>query len=315
MSLVVVGSVAFDSVATPFGERERMLGGSATHFSLAASFFTQVRVVGIVGEDFGDEETDVLTRRGIDTEDLERVAGGSTFFWRGRYDFDLNTAQTLDTQLNVFADFQPKLSEGSRTGGTLFLGNIQPGLQSAVRSEYEGGGLVGLDSMNLWIDTRRDALIDAIRTVDAVLLNDAEVRALTGEPNTVRAARKLRQLGPRFVVVKRGEYGAALFGEEGFFGMPGYPLETVVDPTGAGDSFAGGFFGYLEGHGDGELSQAVLRRAMAVGSVMASFNVEGFGTERVQALTDADIRQRFNDFKSMMSVESLELASALRSDL
>jgi sugar/nucleoside kinase (ribokinase family) len=315
MSVVVVGSVAFDSVATPFGERERMLGGSATHFSLAASFFTQVRVVGIVGEDFGDEETDVLTRRGIDTEDLERVAGGSTFFWRGRYDFDLNTAQTLDTQLNVFADFQPKLSEGSRTAGTLFLGNIQPGLQSAVRSEYEGGGLVGLDSMNLWIDTQRDALIDAIRTVDAVLLNDAEVRSLTGDPNTVRAARKLRELGPRFVVVKRGEYGAALFGEEGFFGMPGYPLETVVDPTGAGDSFAGGFFGYLEGHGDGELSQAVLRRAMAVGSVMASFNVEGFGTERVQALTDADIRQRFDEFKSMMSVESLQLASALRSDL
>jgi sugar/nucleoside kinase (ribokinase family) len=315
MSLVVVGSVAFDSVATPFGERERMLGGSATHFSLAASFFTQVRVVGIVGEDFGDEEVAVLTRRGIDTEDLERVAGGSTFFWRGRYDFDLNAAQTLDTQLNVFAGFQPKLSEGSRKASALFLGNIQPGLQSAVRSEYEGGGLVGLDSMNLWIDTQRGALIDAIRTVDAVLLNDAEVRSLTEEPNTVRAARKLRELGPRFVVVKRGEYGAALFGEEGFFGMPGYPLETVVDPTGAGDSFAGGFFGYLEGHGGGELSQAVLRRAMAVGSVMASFNVEGFGTERVEALTDADIRQRFDDFKSMMSVESLQLASALRSDL
>src|SRR2546421_2342300 len=315
MSVVVVGSVAFDSVATPFVERQRMLGGSATHFSLAASFFTQVRVVGIVGEDFGDQETAVLTRRGIDTEDLERVAGGSTFFWRGRYDFDLNTAHTLDTQLNVFADFQPKLSEGSKAAGALFLGNIQPGLQSAVRAEYGGGGLVGLDSMNLWIDTQRDALLDAIRTVDAVLLNDAEVRSLTGEPNTVRAARKLRELAPRFVVVKRGEYGAALFGEEGCFGMPGYPLETVVDPTGAGDSFAGGFFGYLEGHGDGELSQAVLRRAMAVGSVMASFNVEGFGTGRVQALTDADIRQRFNDFKSMMIVHSLELASALRSDL
>jgi sugar/nucleoside kinase (ribokinase family) len=314
MSVVVVGSVAFDSVVTPFGERERMLGGSATHFSLAASFFTDVRVVGIVGEDFGEEEAEVLTRRGIDTEELERVTG-STFFWRGRYDFDLNTAQTLDTQLNVFAGFQPKLSEESKAAGALFLGNIQPALQSAVRAEYGDGGLVGLDSMNLWIDTQRDALLDAIRTVDAVLLNDAEVRSLTGEPNTVRAARKLRELGPRFVVVKRGEYGAALFGEEGFFGMPGYPLETVVDPTGAGDSFAGGFFGYLEGHGEGELSQAVLRRAMAVGSVMASFNVEGFGTERVQALTDADIRQRFDDFKSMMSVESLELASALRRDL
>jgi sugar/nucleoside kinase (ribokinase family) len=315
MSLVVVGSVAFDSVATPFGERERMLGGSATHFSLAASFFTKVRVVGIVGDDFGDEQTEVLTRRGIETEDLERVAGGSTFFWRGRYDFDINTAHTLDTQLNVFADFRPKLSEASKEAGALFLGNIQPDLQSAVRSEYNGTGLVGLDSMNLWIETQRDALLDAIRTVDAVLLNDAEVRALTGEPNTVRAARRLRELGPRFIVVKRGEYGAALFGEDGFFGMPGYPLETVVDPTGAGDSFAGGFFGYLEGHGDGQLTQPVLRRAMAVGSVMASFNVEGFGTERVQALTEADIRQRFDDFKAMMSVEALELASALRTDL
>jgi sugar/nucleoside kinase (ribokinase family) len=314
MSLVVVGSVAFDSVATPFGERERMLGGSATHFSLAARFFTRVRVVGIVGEDFGEEQESVLTSRGIDTEDLERVAGGSTFFWRGRYDYDLNTAHTLDTQLNVFAGFQPKLSEGSKTAGALFLGNIQPDLQSAVRSEYGDGGLVGLDSMNLWIETQRDALVEAIRTVDAVLLNDAEVRSLTGEPNTPRAARKLRELGPRFVVVKRGEYGAALFGDEGFFGMPGYPLETVIDPTGAGDSFAGGFFGYLEGHGGGELTQAVLRRAMAVGSVMASFNVEGFGTERVEALTDADIRQRFDDFKSMMSIDALELASALRPD-
>lgn len=292
-----------------------MLGGSATHFSLAASFFTKVRVVGIVGDDFGDEQTAVLTSRGIDTEDLERVPGGSTFFWRGRYDFDLNTAHTLDTQLNVFADFQPALSEASKAAGALFLGNIQPGLQSTVRSEYNGGGLVGLDSMNLWIDTQRDALIDAIRTVDAVLLNDAEMRALTGEPNTVRAARHLRGLGPRFVVVKRGEYGAALFCDEGFFGMPGYPLETVVDPTGAGDSFAGGFFGYLEGHGNGEHTQTTLRRAMAVGSVMASFNVEGFGTERVQALTEADIRQRFDEFKSMMSVEALDLASALRSDL
>ncbi|HYR64452.1 MAG TPA: PfkB family carbohydrate kinase [Actinomycetota bacterium] len=323
MSLVVVGSVAFDSVATPFGERERMLGGSATHFALAASFFTQVSVVGVVGDDFTDEHATVLTRRGIRIDDLEHVEGGTTFFWRGRYDFDLNTAHTLDTQLNVFADFQPRLSDASKAAGTLFLGNIQPGLQAAVRSEYANGGpdgradpgLVGLDSMNLWIDTQRDALLDVVATVDALLLNDAEVRALTREPNTVRAARRLRDLGPRFVVVKRGEYGAALFGEDGFVGMPGYPLETVVDPTGAGDSFAGGFFGYLAGHGGGDLAEGVLRRAMAVGSVMASFNVEGFGTERVQALTESDIRQRFDDFKSMMSVESLHLASALRTDL
>lgn len=311
MPLTVVGSVAFDAVQTPFGERDRMLGGSATHFALAASFFSQVRVVGVVGEDFGDEHVEVLHRRGINTEDLERVEGGRTFFWRGRYDYDVNTAHTLDTQLNVFAEFVPKPSQGSRDAQVLFLGNIQPGLQVAVRRQCTAR-LVGLDSMNLWIDTQREALLEAIGTVDAVLLNDAEVRALTREPNTVRAARKLRDLGPRFVVVKRGEYGAALFSESGFFAMPGYPLETVIDPTGAGDSFAGGFFGYLEGHGQGDLSPAVLRRAMAVGSVMASFNVEGFGTERVRDLTEAEIRERFDDFKAMMSVEALELAETLR---
>jgi sugar/nucleoside kinase (ribokinase family) len=311
MTLAVVGSVAFDSVLTPFGERECMLGGSATHFSLAASFFTRVRVVGVVGEDFGDDQLAVFHRRGIDTEDLERVTGGRTFFWRGRYDFDLNTAHTLDTQLNVFADFAPKPSPASREAGMLFLGNIQPGLQAAVRKECTGARFVGLDSMNLWIDTQRDALIEAIRTVDAVLLNDAEVRALMQEPNTVAAARRLSKLGPRFIVVKRGEYGAALFGPSGFFAMPGFPLETVIDPTGAGDSFAGGFFGYLDGHG-GDLSDAALRRAMAVGSVMASFNVEGFGTERVQDLTEGEIRERFAAFKTMMSVEALDLAETLR---
>jgi sugar/nucleoside kinase (ribokinase family) len=312
MTLAVVGSVAFDSVRTPFGERDRMLGGSATHFSLAASFFTQVRMVGIVGNDFGEEHVAMLEARDIDTTDIERVEGGKTFFWRGRYDYDMNTAHTLETQLNVFAGFVPKPSPASREAEMLFLGNIQPGLQSAVRQECTGARLVGLDSMNLWIDTQRDALIEAIGTVDALLLNDAEVRALTREANTVRAARKLQELGPRIIVVKRGEYGAALFGEQGFFALPGYPLETVIDPTGAGDSFAGGFFGYLDGHSNGELSDTVLRRAMAIGSVMASFNVEGFGTERVQALTDKEIRHRFEAFKAMLSVEALELAASLR---
>ncbi|HEU5004328.1 MAG TPA: PfkB family carbohydrate kinase [Actinomycetota bacterium] len=309
MALTVVGSVAFDAVTTPFGSRERMLGGSATHFSLAASFFAPVRLVGVVGDDFGDEHIAVLTARGVNLDDLERVPG-KTFFWEGVYGDDLNTVDTLATDLNVFADFSPKLSPGSREAGTLFLGNIHPGLQAAVRAE-SGAGLVGLDSMKLWIDTQRDELLEVASRVDALLLNDSEVRALTGEPNTVRAAARLREVGPRFVVVKRGEYGAALFSDEGFFGMPGYPLETVLDPTGAGDSFAGGFFGYLAGQA-GELSATELRRAMAVGSVMASFNVEGFGTERVQALTEAEIRQRFDDFKAMMSVEALELWSALR---
>lgn len=305
MTLAVVGSVAFDAVETPFGERDRMLGGSATHFSLAASFYTSVRIVGVVGDDFGPDQVAVLERRSIDTEDLERVTG-KTFFWRGRYDYDVNVAHTLDTQLNVFADFVPKPSPASRDAETLFLGNIQPGLQAAVRRECTGATLAGIDSMNLWIDTQREALLEAISTVDAVLFNDAEVRSLTREPNTVAAARKLSELGPRFVVVKRGEYGAALFSEHGFFAIPGYPLETVVDPTGAGDSFAGGFFGYLDGHGQ-DLSDASLRRAMAVGSVMASFNVEGFGTERVAALTGAEIRDRFAAFKAMMNVAELEL--------
>lgn len=312
MTLVVVGSVAFDSVQTPFGERDRMLGGSATHFSLAASFFAPVRIVGVVGDDFGPGQLGILQDRGINTDDLERVEGGQTFFWRGRYDFDLNIAHTLDTQLNVFADFQPKPSPESRDAEVLFLGNIQPDLQSAVREQCTGAKLVGLDSMNLWIDIQRDALLAAIAKVDALLLNDAEVRALTGEANTVKAAAALRALGPRYIVVKRGEYGAALFSDHGFFGMPGFPLETVIDPTGAGDSFAGGFFGYLAGHGAGELTANTLRQAMAIGSVMASFNVEGFGTERVQALTEAEIRQRFDDFKAMMSVEALQLADALR---
>lgn len=309
MALTVVGSVAFDAVTTPFGSRERMLGGSATHFSLAASFFAPVRLVGVVGDDFGDEHVEVLARRGINLDDLERVPG-KTFFWKGVYGDDLNTVETLATDLNVFADFAPKLSEASRAAGTLFLGNIHPGLQAAVRAD-SAAGLVGLDSMKLWIDTQRTELLEVASRVDALLLNDSEVRALTGEPNTVRAAARLREVGPRFVVVKRGEYGAALFSDDGFFGMPGYPLETVLDPTGAGDSFAGGFFGYLAGQAS-ELTATELRRAMAVGSVMASFNVEGFGTERVQALTEAEIRERFDAFKSMMSVEALELAEALR---
>jgi len=247
MSLLAVGSIAFDAVRTPFGERARMLGGSAVHFALAASFFTEVSVVGPVGDDFGDAEYDVLTTRGVRTDDIEHVDGGKTFFWRGHYDYDLNVAHTDDTQLNVFGDFEPKLSEGSRRAEMLFLGNIQPQLQSEVREACESAELVALDSMNLWIETERDALLDVIARVDCLLLNDAEIRMLTGEPNLPRAARSVMEMGPRAVVAKRGEYGAALFTEDGFFAIPGYLLEDVRDPTGAGDSFAGGFLGYLDG--------------------------------------------------------------------
>ena len=300
MSLVVVGSIAFDAVKTPFGERDRMLGGSAVHFSLAASFFTEVRVVGPVGDDFGDDAYAVLHGRGVNTEDIERVEGGNTFFWRGRYDFDLNTAHTEDTQLGVFGEFQPKLSEDSRQAGTLFLANIQPDLQREVREQCEGAQFAGLDSMNLWIDTARDSLVRSIGLVDLVFLNDAEIRMLTEEPNLVRAARKVMEMGPRVVIAKQGEYGAALFTEDGFFSIPAYPLETVRDPTGAGDSFAGGFMGYLANAGaDATRDDDELRRAMTYGSVMASFNVEDFGTERVSRLAEDEIGERYEAFRAM----------------
>jgi cytidine kinase len=302
MSLTVVGSIAFDSVRTPFGERERMLGGSAVHFALAASFFTDVHVVGPVGDDFGSEHTELLESRGIDTGDIERVPGGETFFWRGHYEHDLNVAHTDDTRLGVFADFEPKLSESSSAADMLFLGNIQPELQRRVRAQCEAARFAALDSMNLWIDTARDALVAAIGEVDCAILNDAEIRMLTGEPNLARAARALMAMGPSAVVVKRGEYGAALFTADGFFGIPGVPLEDVQDPTGAGDSFAGGFLGYLDGHG-GERSDEELRRAMAYGTVLASFNVERFGTERVRELSADEIETRFEELLAITRFE------------
>jgi sugar/nucleoside kinase (ribokinase family) len=307
MALTVVGSIAFDSVRTPFGERERMLGGSAVHFSLAASFFTEVRVVGPVGDDFGDEELGVLDQRKVITDDIERVSGGKTFFWQGHYEYDMNLAHTDDTQLNVFGDFDPKLSPASRQSQMLFLGNIQPELQRKVRAACREAEFTGLDSMNLWIETARDSLVAAIGEVDCVLLNDAEIRELTGQPNLARAARALMEMGPSVVVAKRGEYGAALFTHQEFFAIPGYLLEDVRDPTGAGDSFAGGFLGYLDSRraaGDPVLDHAVLRQAMAYGSVLASFNVEDFGTERVQSLTRDEIDERLRDFKRITQFEA-----------
>jgi len=292
MSLTVVGSIAFDSVITPFGTRERMLGGSAVHFALAASFFDAVHVVGPVGDDFGAEEYAILERRGVETEDIERVDGGRTFFWRGEYGWDLNDRRTLDTELNVFADFEPKLSQASRRADVVFLANIQPELQRRVRQQCAGARFVALDSMNLWIETARESLIETIAGVDCVLLNDAELRHLTREPNFVRAARQVRDWGPRVIVAKQGEYGAAMFTDEGFFGLPAYPLETVVDPTGAGDCFAGAFMGYIAAHRGEEIGHGLLARAMAYGTALASFNVEEFGTERVVRLTAEEIGER-----------------------
>jgi sugar/nucleoside kinase (ribokinase family) len=305
MSLTAVGSIAFDSVRTPFGERERMLGGSAVHFALAATFFTEVRIVGPVGDDFGEAEIRVLEEREVSTGDIERVKGGQTFFWRGHYEYDMNIAHTDETRLNVFADFDPKLSDASREADLLFLGNIDPELQSRVRASCRGA-FAALDSMNFWLDSAREALTKAIAEADCLLLNDAELRELTGEPNLARAARAAMELGPGVVVAKRGEYGAALFSRDEFFAIPGYLLEDVRDPTGAGDSFAGGFLGYIDSRraaGDSVLNPTVLRRAMAYGSVLASFNVEDFGTERVQALSREEIEDRLRDFRRITHFE------------
>jgi sugar/nucleoside kinase (ribokinase family) len=303
MSVTVVGSIAFDAVKTPWGERERMLGGSAVHFALAASFFDDVHVVGPVGDDFGRAEYEVLRARGIDTSDIERVAGGKTFFWAGEYEHNLNVRRTLDTQLNVFGDFAPKLSEASRSADVLFLANIQPDLQREVREQCEGARFVAMDSMNLWIETARDSLLATIRGVDCVMLNDDELRMLTERPSLIAAAKEVLALGPRVVVAKLGEYGAALVSEEGFFALPAFPLETVLDPTGAGDSFAGGFVGYLAAHPDEEPAGRLLRRAMAYGTAIASYNVEEFGTERVQRLTREEIVERVSDLARITHFE------------
>jgi sugar/nucleoside kinase (ribokinase family) len=307
MALTVVGSIAFDSVKTPFGARDRMLGGAAVHFSLAASFFTEVRPVGPVGDDFGATEFEILEERGVIVEDIERVAGGQSFFWRGRYEYDLNVAHTEDTQLGVFGEFAPKLSAEAEAADMLFLANIQPDLQRQVRAQCGSARFSALDSMNLWIDTTKDSLLAAIAEVDCLILNDAEIRQLTGEPNLARGARSVMAHGPRAVVAKQGEYGAALFTEESFFALPGFPLEDVRDPTGAGDSFAGGFLGYLDGH-DGDLDEGTLRRAMGYGTVLASFNVEQFGTERVASLTREEIDERFHQLHGMTQFEPLPAA-------
>jgi sugar/nucleoside kinase (ribokinase family) len=299
MSVTVVGSIAFDAVKTPFGTRDRMLGGSAVHFALAASFFDTVHVVGPVGDDFGEREYDVLRSRSVVTEGIEHVPGGRTFFWRGEYGWDLNERDTLDTQLGVFADFEPKLSDASRSAEVVFLANIQPELQRRVREQCRQARFVALDSMNLWIETARESLIETISEVDCLMLNDAELRELTREPNLVRAARQVREWGPRVVVAKQGRYGAAMITEEGFFALPAFPLETVVDPTGAGDSFAGGFMGYVAAHSSGESDHGLLTRAMAYGTALGSFNVEEFGVERITRLTSEEISDRVTELQQI----------------
>jgi sugar/nucleoside kinase (ribokinase family) len=300
MSLVVVGSVALDAVTTPFGVRERSLGGAATHFSVAASFFTDVSVVAVVGDDFTEDDSAVFRERNINTENLQRIAGGKTFRWVGEYGFDLNTAKTLDTELNVFADFVPKLSAEAKRSPFLFLANIQPTLQREVREQVDAR-FVAMDTMNYWIERTREDLLKTIATVDALIINDAEARELAGEANLIRAARKILELGPKMLVVKRGEFGAAFFTRTAYFATTAFPLESVCDPTGAGDSFAGGFMGYLS-QAD-RIDDETLRRAIVYGSVMASFNVEEFSCDRLRRLTPEEIRARFLEFKSFTHFE------------
>jgi sugar/nucleoside kinase (ribokinase family) len=299
MSLVVVGSVAYDGVETPHGRVERMLGGACTYISLAASYFTKTAIVAVVGEDFCETDEQLLAGRGIDLSGLERVPG-KTFFWSGVYSRDMNERTTLRTDLNVFAGFNPKLPEHYRTHPYLFLGNIQPSLQRSVRAQMDGVRLVGGDTMNYWIGEARHELLAALKEWDFLLINDAEARQLSGHYNLRRAAEAILDMGPHTLIVKRGEYGAVLFRRDGHFIAPGYMLDNVFDPTGAGDSFAGGFFGYLAGNGVDLRERAdarELRRAVIYGSVMGSFCCERFGVERFRTLTRAEIDGRFEEFQ------------------
>jgi sugar/nucleoside kinase (ribokinase family) len=313
MSILVVGSVAFDSIETPHGTVDHCLGGAATYFALAASNFTQVRVIAVVGEDFTPQNEMVLTSRGIDTQGIER-APGLSFHWTGSYSGNMNEAKTLGTDLNVFAEFEPKIPGAYAESEYLFLANIDPVLQSRVRSQMPNVCMVCGDTMNYWIADHADNLAKVLRDLDVLLINDGEARMLAGENNLVRAAEKVLSMGPKTLVVKHGEYGAtAFFGDRSFVGAtsisvpfraPALPIAEVVDPTGAGDSFAGGFYGYLASQP--ELTPAVFRSAMFYGGVMGSFAVERFGTERLQSITREEIEARFRLFRQISHLEDAQ---------
>ncbi len=300
MSIVVVGSVAYDGVETPHGKVERMLGGSCTYIALSASYFSPVKIVGVVGDDFAQEDTDLLASRGVDLAGLERTPG-KTFFWKGVYSADMNDRETLVTDLNVFEHFDPKLPDAYKDAEYLFLGNIQPTLQRNVRAQMTKPRITGGDTMNLWINIAREELLQTLKGWDFLLINDGEARLLSGENNLRKAARVIQEMGPNTVVIKRGEYGAMLFRGDDYFIVPGYLLEEVFDPTGAGDCFAGGFNGYLAQQGidlgQGHIDRRELSRAVIYGSVMGSFCCERFGVDRFRTLTRAEIDGRFQEFK------------------
>ena len=302
--VLTVGSVAFDSIRTPFGEVSRVVGGAATFFSVAASFFSDVRLVAVVGEDFGERHMQVFGGRRIDLEGLQRVPG-DTFRWKGEYKLDLNTRETIYTHLNVFEDFSPRVPERFRSTPVVFLANIHPALQLEVLDQIESPRFVALDTMNYWIDGTPAELGRVLRRVDAVVINDEEARQLSGKANLVKAAREIRAMGPRRVIIKRGEHGVLMTRGDDFFAAPGLPLEEVCDPTGAGDTFAGGFVGYLAAADD--LSDDAVTRAAICGSAMASLSVEDFGLGRLLSLTDEDIRARFDAFRRLTHFDGLEL--------
>ncbi len=302
MSILVVGSVAFDTVETPFGRAEKVLGGSASFFALAASFFAPVSLVGVVGEDFGEKQLEAFRRRQVDLAGLERMPG-KTFHWQGKYSYDLNSRDTICTDLNVFEFFKPKIPAAYRKSEFVFLGNIDPVLQRDVLEQVDQPRLVACDTMNFWISGKPDELKKTLARVDVLLINDAEARQLSGEWNMVKAARAIRALGPRTLVIKKGEHGVLMFSDEGSFAAPAYPLEEVFDPTGAGDTFAGGFLGYLA-HADA-LNEPSLRKAVIMGSTLASFCVEAFSLDRLVRLTRPEIDDRYRLFKKLTHFDTI----------
>ncbi len=307
MSILVVGSVAYDSVETPFGKEERILGGSATYFSTSASFFSDVNLVAVVGEDFAQEHVDFLSSRAIDLRGLTRVPG-ETFHWKGRYGYDLNEAQTLETHLNVFESFRPQIPAEYTAADYLFLANIDPELQMEVLSQVSRPRVVACDTMNFWIASKPEALRKIIERVDIFIINEGEARQLSGEPNLVKAARRILDMGVKTLIIKRGEYGVLMFNGASVFAAPAYPLEEVFDPTGAGDTFAGGFMGYLANTGD--VSEEGIRQAIIFGSVMASFNVEDFSLNRLKRLDYGEIEERVRYFKAMTHFQGLPAAGS-----
>jgi sugar/nucleoside kinase (ribokinase family) len=302
MSIVVVGSIALDTIETPFGKRDDVLGGSCTHFSYSASFFHPVSIVGVVGKDFPSEHIELLKARGINTAGLQ-VLDGETFRWSGSYEYDMDEATTHSTCLNVFEHFRPVLPKAYRDADYLFLANIDPELQLNVLAQMRRPKLVACDTMNLWLNTKRDTVAELFGKVDVVFVNQGEARLFSGDPSLIASARRILEGGAKYVIIKKGEHGACLVGRDLFFACPGFPLETIIDPTGAGDTFAGGFLGYLAKMG--ELDDMRLRRAVVYGCVMASFNVEDFGLDRLKGISDEDIANRYLEYVTLTRFEGV----------